>query len=191
MLLVDHEDSFVYNLAQGFAALGAEVRTVRYYEPFSAVRTWSPDAVAFSPGPGHPSDPRVTRLGRRILSEWDGTTPILGVCLGHQLIAHAAGATVRPAPRPVHGEAGPVDHDASALFRGVPSPFKAGRYHSLVVDADSLPPQFRITARGRDGVVMALEERGAPTFGVQFHPESILTPEGGKLLANFLAEARR
>jgi anthranilate synthase/aminodeoxychorismate synthase-like glutamine amidotransferase len=191
LVVIDHEDSFVHNLAQAFSGLGAEVRTLRYYVPFRSVCEVDPDAVVLSPGPGHPSDPVVGRLDRRILSEWSGRRPILGVCLGHQIIAQAAGARIERAPQPIHGVASPVRHDRSGLFEGLPSPLLAGRYHSYAVEAASIAPPLERTACSTDGVVMALRNLRAPTYGVQFHPESILTPEGPRILANFLREVRR
>lgn len=191
VLLVDHEDSFVYNLAQAFGRRGAEVGVFRYTAPPAEVDRFGGDAIVLSPGPGSPSDRRVTGLARRLLRERAETTPVLGVCLGHQLIAEVAGGRVARGPRPVHGEAVDVDHDGGFPFCGVPSPFRAARYHSLRVLADGLPPTLEVSARDRAGVVMAVRDRRRPTVGLQFHPESFLTPHGDRILGNFLAEARR
>ncbi|MFZ0892193.1 MAG: aminodeoxychorismate/anthranilate synthase component II [Thermoplasmata archaeon] len=191
LLLIDHEDSFVYNLAQAFEVLGARVSCIRYTTPYSDACRIDPDLIVFSPGPGHPKDRRVTGLARRFLVERAGRTPILGVCLGHQLLGDYYGAAVVRAPEPVHGEVAEVQHDASRLFDRVPSPFPAARYHSLVIDGRTLPPELRLTARGLDGLAMAIEHRGDPTFGVQFHPESYLTGVGPRILENFVNEGRR
>jgi anthranilate synthase/aminodeoxychorismate synthase-like glutamine amidotransferase len=191
LLLIDHEDSFVYNLAQAFELLGVRVSCVRYTTPFVEARRTDPDAIVFSPGPGHPADRRITGLARRFLDERAGRTPILGVCLGHQLLGEYYGASVVRAPEPVHGEVARVRHDQSRLFLDVPSPFLAARYHSLVIDGKTLPPDLRLTAHGEDGLAMAVQHRVDPTFGVQFHPESYLTRVGPQLLANFVGEVRR
>jgi anthranilate synthase/aminodeoxychorismate synthase-like glutamine amidotransferase len=191
ILLVDHEDSFVFNLDQALRGLGARVDCVRYTTSPGAAMKTDPDAIVFSPGPGHPADRRVTGLARALLDRYAGRRPILGVCLGHQLIGDVYGASVVRAPEPVHGEVESVAHNADRLYRGVPSPFAATRYHSLVVDRRRLPQSLQVTAWSPDGVTMGLKHRRDPTFGVQYHPESYLTRQGPKILANFVAEARR
>ncbi len=191
LLLIDHEDSFVYNLYQALASLGARVDCLRYTAGVDAAVATDPDGLVLSPGPGHPSDRRVTGLSRALLTRWARERPVLGVCLGHQLIAEFYGGRVVRAEAPVHGEAVAIRHRESPLLAGVPSPFRAARYHSLVVDGARLPPRLRVTARADGGTVMALDHRSAPVHGVQFHPESYLTPDGPRILANFLAEVRR
>ncbi len=191
VLLVDHEDSFVHNIAQGLAAQGADVRCMRSTSPVRLALRYDPDGVVLSPGPGHPSDPRLTRLSRQLLSRWDAERPFLGVCLGHQLIGQYYGATVERAKVPVHGEVRTVHHDATGLFSGVPSPTSVARYHSLVVRSDSVPPHLTVSARDAEGVVMGLRHRSRPVESFQFHPESYLTPYGPRMLGNFLRELRR
>jgi len=191
VLLIDHEDSFVHNIEQALAADGARVDCLRATVRLSdAVRT-DPDAIVLSPGPGHPSDRRVTGLARALLGRWDRERAFLGVCLGHQLIAEHYGAQVVRAPTPVHGERSELVHDGRGIFRDVPSPTAAARYHSLVVRWSSVPPALEVSARGLDGLVMALRHRERPVESVQFHPESYLTREGPHLLRNFLEEAHR
>lgn len=191
VLLVDHEDSFVHNIEQALASDGARVDCLRATVPLAeAVRT-DPDAIVLSPGPGHPSDRRVTGLARSLLSRWDRERPFLGVCLGHQLIAEHYGGRVVRAPAPVHGERSALVHDGQGIFRDLPSPMFAARYHSLVVRRASLPATLEVSASGLDGLVMALRHRERPVESVQFHPESYLTAEGPHLLKNFLSGARR
>lgn len=191
ILLIDHEDSFVYNLYQELEILGARVSCLRYTRPWKDARESDPDGIVFSPGPGHPSDHRVTGLARTALETWGGSRPVLGVCLGNQLLGIYYGGQVVRAPRPVHGEAVSVRHDGSGILRDIPSPFRAARYHSLVISRRAFPQALRLSGTSADGVVMAVRHRTDPTFGVQFHPESFLTPEGPKVLANFLEEVRR
>ncbi len=191
VLLVDHEDSFVHNIEQALSADGASVRCLRATGPLAEAVRFDPDAVVFSPGPGHPRDRRVTGLARALLDRWDEQRPFLGVCLGHQLIAEHYGAEVVHAPTPVHGEVSELVHDGRGIFRGIPSPLAAARYHSLVVRPSSIPPTLEVSARGTDGLVMALRHRTRPVESVQFHPESYLTRSGPRLLRNFLSEVRR
>jgi para-aminobenzoate synthetase component 2 len=191
VLLVDHEDSFVHNVEQALRTLGAEVRCVRSTVAPQEAFAYDPDAVVLSPGPGHPGDRRLTRLSRAVLERWEEERPFLGICLGHQLIAHRLGARVVRAEAPVHGERTIVRHDRRGIFRGARSPLYAARYHSLVVDPKSLPPSVEVSAWGDGGVVMALRHRHRPTESVQFHPESYLTEQGPALFRNFLQEARR
>lgn len=191
VLLIDHEDSFVYNLAQTLGSLNADVRVLRYTVPFEEAQRFDPDAVVLSPGPGHPSDTRLTGLARRYLAPEGPEVSVLGVCLGHQLIGEYFGGRVVRAGVPVHGETAPVRHDGQGVFRRVPSPFPAARYHSLVIDPKSCPPELLIAARAPRGVVMSVRHRDRPIVGVQFHPESYLTPQGPHIVANFLREARR
>ncbi len=187
ILVVDHYDSFVYNLVQLVGAHGFPATVVRSdaatARDLAAMR---PDAVILSPGPGRPEDAGCFVELVRLL---DDRTPLLGVCLGHQAIGTAFGGAVIRAPEPVHGKASPIHHDGMDLFAGLPDPFDAGRYHSLIVDEASLPPAITVCARTPDGLVMGLRHRELPRFGVQFHPESILTPTGPRLIANFLAVA--
>lgn len=191
VLLVDHEDSFVHNIEQALASDGAEVRCVRSTVPEAEAIRVDPDAVVLSPGPGHPSDRRLTALSRALLARWDRERPFLGVCLGHQLIGEHYGARVVRAPEPVHGERTELTHDGRGIFSGVPSPLSAARYHSLVVLASSVPPSLEVSARGADGTVMGLRHRERPVESVQFHPESYLTKRGPRILRNFLDGARR
>ena len=190
VVVIDHEDSFVYNLAQGLSRRSVDVRCLRYTVPLEAVRRLRPDAIVLSPGPGHPRDRRVTGLAHTILDALSPETPTLGVCLGHQVIGEHFGGHVGPGT-PVHGQTAPVRHGTDPFFEGVPSPFAAARYHSLVVRPDPLPRCLRVVAQSRDGTIMGVRHREAPIVGVQFHPESFLTEGGPRMLDNFLAEVRR
>jgi anthranilate synthase/aminodeoxychorismate synthase-like glutamine amidotransferase len=191
VLLVDHEDSFVHNIEQALAADGADVECLRATTPLAeAVRT-DPDAIVLSPGPGHPRDRRLTGLARGLLRRWDRERAFLGVCLGHQLVAEYYGGKVVRAEAPVHGETSVVSHDGRGIFTGLANPTEVARYHSLVVELESVPSSLEISALSDEAVVMALRHRRRPVESVQFHPESFLTPGGPKLLRNFLQEARR
>jgi anthranilate synthase/aminodeoxychorismate synthase-like glutamine amidotransferase len=191
VLLVDHEDSFVHNIEQALAGDGASVRCLRATVPFREAVRADPDAIVLSPGPGHPSDRRLTGLSRALLERWDRERPFLGVCLGHQLIAEHYGATVVRAREPVHGDVTRITHDGHGLFAGVPSPTLVARYHSLLVRPASVPASLDVSARGSGGIVMALRHRNRPVNSVQFHPESYLTSSGPAILRNFLREVRR
>ncbi len=188
ILVIDNYDSFTFNLVHELQRLGGEV-VVRRNDAISVedIELMLPKQIVISPGPGHPSTAGIcTGLIRRFASR----IPILGVCLGHQAIGHAFGSAVVHAEYLVHGEASRVYHDPAPLFRGMRNPFLAGRYHSLVIEESSLSKDFRVTAFTNDGEIMAVSHREFPLHGVQFHPESILTPEGPTLLRNFLEEGR-
>jgi anthranilate synthase/aminodeoxychorismate synthase-like glutamine amidotransferase len=187
VLVIDNYDSFVFNLVQYLGELGADPVVHRHDElTVDEIVELDPDAVLISPGPGRPDDAGVSNA---VIERLAGVKPILGVCLGHQCIGQVFGATVVRAPAVMHGKTSFVHHDGKGLLAGLPEPFEATRYHSLVVAADSVPPVLEVTARTDDGVVMALRHRELPVEGVQFHPESILTHAGHQLLANFLALA--
>ncbi len=181
LLLLDNRDSFVWNLAQAFAGLGAELAVLRS-DHCQLADLDRATALVVSPGPGRPEQAGISMAAIR---HCHGHLPILGVCLGHQAIGAVFGAPVDPGP-PVHGIATPVHHDGSGLFQGLPNPLPAARYHSLYVGTP-LPAALQAVAHTADGRLMALRHRRAPTFGVQFHPESFRTPDGPRLLANFLA----
>ena len=185
ILVIDNYDSFTYNLVQLLAALGAEVEVARH-DAITAEDAIAkgPRGIVISPGPGTPEDAGVSRDVIRAAAA--AGTPLLGVCLGHQCLADVFGGTICRSPVPVHGKTDDIVHDGAGLFAGIPSPFTATRYHSLCVRADSVPDVLEVTARTRDGLIMGMHHRELPLFGVQFHPESVLTPEGTKLLANFL-----
>jgi anthranilate synthase/aminodeoxychorismate synthase-like glutamine amidotransferase len=182
--VIDNYDSFTYNLVQYLAELGAEPVVFRNDAvAVEALRDF--DALVVSPGPGMPADAGISVEAIRELT---GAMPVLGVCLGHQALAEAFGGRV-VRHQPVHGKTSPVRHDGAAPFDGLPDGFEATRYHSLVVEESSLPAELEVCARTDDGVVMGLRHREQPTFGVQFHPESVLTGEGKRLLRNFLESA--
>jgi len=184
LLLIDNYDSFVFNLARYFRRLGQETRVVRN-DAFrlAEIRQWQPAAIVISPGPCTPYEAgRSLEVVQTLWTEF----PILGVCLGHQTIAAAFGAAIVRAPQPMHGRARQIAHNGQGIFANVPQPLTAGRYHSLIVDENSLPACLQITARTPDGLIMGLQHHQAPVVGVQFHPESILTECGYELLSNFL-----
>lgn len=184
VLLVDNYDSFVYNLVQELGELGADPVVFRNDAvDVDGIRREKPDAVIISPGPGRPEDAGVSVA---VVEQLAGELPILGVCLGHQVIGQVYGGTVVRAPRLMHGKTSDVLHDGRGLFAGLPRPFVATRYHSLVVAPESVPGELEVTATTNDGVVMGLRHRTLAVEGVQFHPESILTPSGPTLLGNFL-----
>ncbi|NNM96411.1 MAG: aminodeoxychorismate/anthranilate synthase component II [Candidatus Dormibacteraeota bacterium] len=186
ILVVDHQDSFVYNLVQLVAMAGYEVRVVGSESAFAPdLVALRPAALILSPGPGRPEE---AGCFVDLVSTLPVDTPLLGVCLGHQAIAVAFGAVVTTAPDPVHGKASSILHHGEGLFTGVGFPLEGGRCHSLVVDPKTLPEELLVDATTESGLVMALRHRRRPWFGVQFHPESVLTPEGPSLVANFLAE---
>jgi anthranilate synthase component II len=188
VLILDNYDSFTYNLAQAFGSLGADVRVIRSDAiEVDALAARPPDALVVSPGPGTPERAGNSMGAIRALS---GRLPILGVCLGHQAIGAVFGGRIIRAPAVVHGKTSNVSHGGDGIFTGLSSPFTATRYHSLVVDEATLPAELRVTARSDDGLLMAVEHVRHRTFGVQFHPESVMTKQGPKLLANFLALAR-
>jgi len=187
ILLVDNYDSFNYNLYQYFGELGADTRVVRNDE-ISAAQALElrPDAIVISPGPGTPDQAGVSL---ELIRSVAGRVPLLGVCLGHQCLGQAFGASVVRAPTLMHGKTSQIRHDGRTIFAGLPDPFTATRYHSLIVARETLPDSLEVSAWTEDGVVMGLRHRRHPLEGVQFHPESILTTSGKALLANFLATA--
>jgi len=184
VLLIDNYDSFTYNLVQELGELGADPVVARNDAiDVAGIRALGPDGVIISPGPGRPEDGGVSMA---VVAELGGEVPILGVCLGHQCIGQVFGGRVVPAPELMHGKTSAVHHAGQGVLAGLPDPFEATRYHSLVVERDGLPIVLEITAETADGVIMGLRHRRLPIEGVQFHPESILTPTGPALLANFL-----
>lgn len=189
ILVVDNYDSFVFNLARYFERLGCQVHVARNDAlNVESVRALQPEALVLSPGP---CAPREAGCCLELVSALADELPILGICLGHQAIAEALGGRIIRTTHPRHGRAAPIDHSGRGVFAGLPNPLTAGLYHSLAVDEPSLPDDLRVTAKTSDGVVMALEHRRRPVVGLQFHPESILTPCGYDLLSNFLRLARR
>jgi anthranilate synthase/aminodeoxychorismate synthase-like glutamine amidotransferase len=185
ILVIDNYDSFTYNLVQYLGELGADVRVMRNdvvtLEDVAAAKA---DGIVISPGPGRPEDAGVTL---DVIRKMGRSTPILGVCLGHQAIGAAFGGDVVRAAVPMHGKTSTIEHDGKGVFRGIAGPFVASRYHSLVVAEETLPADLEVTARTReDANIMGLRHRRWPVYGVQFHPESILTGEGRTILRNFL-----
>jgi anthranilate synthase component II len=186
VLVLDNYDSFVYNLVQELGELGAETVVFRNDAiDVAGVRAERPDAVLISPGPGRPEDGGVSL---EVIHRLAGQIPLLGVCLGHQCVGQAYGGEIVTAPRLMHGKTSEIHHDGKGLFAGLPNPFVATRYHSLVVRPESVPAELEVTATSTDGVVMGLRHRSLAVEGVQFHPESVLTPSGPALLANFLGQ---
>ena len=188
ILLIDNYDSFTFNLVHlfGEAGVACDVRRNDALTVDQALAT-DPEAIVLSPGPCTPDDAGICLP---LIAAAAGRVPVLGVCLGHQAIGQAFGGTVCRAPAPMHGKVAPVEHAGTDVFAGLPSPFAAARYHSLIVERASLPPVLEATAWTADGLVMGLRHRALPVFGVQFHPESIASEHGRGLVANFLAIAR-
>ena len=185
LLVIDNYDSFTYNLVQYLGELGAEMKVFRNDEITleEIENDLKPDKILISPGPGTPDDAGVSL---EVLKKFGEQIPILGVCLGHQAIGQIFGGKVIRAPLPVHGKPVEIIHDGKTLFKNLPQNFEAGRYHSLIVERESLPECLEISAESADGLIMGLRHKEHKIEGVQFHPESILTPEGKKLLRNFL-----
>jgi anthranilate synthase/aminodeoxychorismate synthase-like glutamine amidotransferase len=185
LLMIDNYDSFTYNLVQYLAELGADVEVRRNDAVgLDDVQTLAPDGIVISPGP---CTPREAGVSVPLIQRFAGQIPILGVCLGHQAIGAAFGGDVVRAPRIMHGKTSPIRHDGTGVFAGLPDPFDATRYHSLVIDPETLPPALLRTAWTDEGEIMGVRHRSLFVEGVQFHPESILTLEGKRLLGNFLS----
>lgn len=185
VLLIDNYDSFTYNLYQYLCELGAEVEVVRNDQiTVSEVAARHPDRIVISPGPCTPAEAGISV---DVIRELGSQIPILGVCLGHQAIGAAYGGAVVRAPLVMHGKLSPIYHNGQGVFAGLPSPFLATRYHSLIVRREDLPDELEVTAWTEDGLIMGLRHRSQPVEGVQFHPESIMTEGGKQMLANFLA----
>jgi anthranilate synthase/aminodeoxychorismate synthase-like glutamine amidotransferase len=184
LLLIDNYDSFTYNLVQAFLVLGAVVLVHRNDQiTIDEARSLAPTHLCVSPGPGVPSDAGVSIP---MIREFSGRIPVLGVCLGHQALIEAYGGAIVRADRLMHGKTSPVQHDGRGIFSGLPNPFEAGRYHSLIAERGRIPEEFEVTAWTAEGEVMGVRHKSLAIEGVQFHPESILTPEGPALLAAFL-----
>ena len=188
VLVIDNYDSFVYNLVQYLGELGAEPIVHRSNAlGIDELVAIEPDAVLVSPGPGRPED---AGLSNEVIQRFAGHRPVLGVCLGHQCIGQVYGGRVVGAPQIMHGKTSLIRHQDVGVFAGLPNPFEATRYHSLAVSREGLPDTLQVTAETDDGEIMGLRHRDLPVYGVQFHPESILTVQGKALLANFLRLAR-
>jgi len=185
ILVIDNYDSFTYNLVQYFGELGAEL-TVRRNDKvgLDEIEKLQPERICISPGPGTPLDAGISN---ELIRQFGPRIPILGVCLGHQCIGHVFGGEIVRAPRLMHGKTSPILHEGDGVFHGLPNPFEATRYHSLIVRRETFPAELEILAETSDGEIMGLRHRRFPIHGVQFHPESILTEEGKRLLTNFLA----
>jgi anthranilate synthase component II len=183
LVMIDNYDSFTYNLVQYFGELGQEIVVFRNDQvTLEEIKALKPDHIVISPGPGDPGDGGISN---DVIRELGPTTPILGVCLGHQCMGDVFGGNVARAPRLMHGKVSPVYHNGKGLFDGVPSPFNATRYHSLIVE-EPLPADLQVTAFTSEGEVMGMRHKTYPVVGVQFHPESILTEHGKRILQNFL-----
>jgi len=183
LVVIDNYDSFTYNLVQYFGELGAAPRVFRNDAiTLEALAALGPTRLVISPGPGEPADGGISNAA---ILRFSGQSPVLGVCLGHQCLGAVYGGSVRRAPRLMHGKTSPIYHDGTGLFEGLPSPFEATRYHSLIVE-EPLPACLEMTAFTSEGEIMGLRHKDYPTFGVQFHPESILTEHGKQMLQNFL-----
>lgn len=183
IIVIDNYDSFTYNLVQYLGELGAELQVFRNDQvTLDEIRALNPERIVISPGPGDPNDGGISN---EVIKELGQTIPVLGVCLGHQCIGQVYGGKVSRAPRLMHGKTSAVYHNGKGLFNGVPSPFNATRYHSLIVE-EPLPESLQVTAFTREGEVMAVRHKEHPVSGVQFHPESILTEHGKRILQNFL-----
>ena len=189
ILMIDNYDSFTYNLVQYFGELGADMKVLRNDAlSIADIRAMKPEKIVISPGPGRPEDAGISVS---IIKELAGTVPILGVCLGHQGIGYAYGGKIINAKRLMHGKTSMIEHDGKDLFKGLPHPFEATRYHSLVIDRATLPDCLQVTAwTTDDGEIMGVGHKSLPVWGVQFHPESILTKEGKNILKNFLNSDR-
>jgi anthranilate synthase/aminodeoxychorismate synthase-like glutamine amidotransferase len=184
ILVIDNYDSFTYNLVQYFGELGAELVVRRNDQTtLREIEELRPDKICISPGPGTPDDAGISN---ELIRQFGPHTPVLGVCLGHQCIGHVFGAEVVRADRLMHGKTSPILHEGDGVFRGLPIPFEATRYHSLIVRRETLPDELEVTAETSEREIMGLRHRRYPIHGVQFHPESIMTGEGKKLLSNFL-----
>ena len=184
LLLIDNYDSFTYNLVQAFLVLGADVRVFRNDAiDIEAAKALQPTHLCISPGPGTPYDAGVSM---DMIRAFAGQIPVFGVCLGHQSITEVFGGKVVRAGRLMHGKTSPVNHDGRTLFAGLPQPCEVGRYHSLIAQPESLPPVLEVSARTAEGEIMGIRHREFMVEGVQFHPESVLTPEGPTLMGNFL-----
>ena len=189
LLLIDNYDSFTYNLVQAFLVLGADVHVHRNDRiDIEEAESLAPTHLCVSPGPGTPADAGIST---RMIERFAGRIPVFGVCLGHQAIVEVFGGAVVRAPRLMHGKTSSVLHDGRGLYDGLPDPFEAGRYHSLIAERERLPDALEVTAWTAEGEVMGVRHRGLAVEGVQFHPESILTPEGPRLMAAFLATGGR
>ncbi len=187
ILVIDNYDSFTYNIVQLMGQLGADLQVVRNdHITVDGIKALNPSHIVISPGPGAPNDAGVSL---DVIRELGATIPLLGVCLGHQCIGQAYGGVVKRAPRLMHGKTSTIYHSDDPLFQGVPDPFEATRYHSLIVEEATLPDCLTVTARADTGEIMALRHRTHPVVGVQFHPESILTQYGVQMLKNFIETA--
>ena len=187
VLVIDNYDSFTYNLVQELAELGAEPTVVRNDAwTLEQVRDFAPDGIVISPGPGSPENARDIGISNEVIRELGPSIPLLGVCLGHQCIGYVFGARIVRAPELLHGKISQIYHRGEGVLDGLPIPFEATRYHSLIVERASLPHDLKVTAETHDEIVMAVRHREYPIEGVQFHPESVLTTEGMRLLRNFL-----
>ena len=187
VLVIDNYDSFTYNLVQELAELGAEPTVVRNDAwTVEQVRDFAPDGIVISPGPGSPENARDIGISNDVIRELGPQIPLLGVCLGHQCIGFVFGARIKRAPELLHGKTSQIYHRGEGILDGLPIPFEATRYHSLIVERASLPHHLKVTAETHDEIVMAVRHREYPIEGVQFHPESVLTTEGMRLLRNFL-----
>ncbi len=183
-MIIDNYDSFTYNLVQYLGELGVEIEVARNDKiTIEEIKYLKPDAIVISPGPCTPYEAGISI---DVIKQFHKSTPILGVCLGHQAIGVAFGGKVVKAPVIMHGKVSEIYHNNSSIFSGLPNPFKATRYHSLIVDRDTLPDSLGITAWTKDGIIMGLKHKEFPTFGVQFHPESIMTEFGKEILKNFI-----
>ena len=187
LLIIDNYDSFTYNLVHFLGELGAEPVVFRNDKiTLDEIERLAPEAIVLSPGPATPNEAGICLT---LIDRFKDTTPILGVCLGHQAIGHVFGGRIVRAGRLMHGKACMVEHDGTGLYAGMPRPFEAGRYHSLTIEEASLPAVLRVTARSEHGEIMGVQHRELDVEGVQFHPESVLTPQGERLIANFLARS--
>lgn len=191
ILVIDNYDSFTYNIVQELAESGAEPQVVRNDAwTLDRVKEFAADGIVVSPGPGSPEVARDVGISNEVIRDLGASTPILGVCLGHQCIGSVFGARIVRAPALFHGKTSDIHHRDEGLLKGIPTPFTATRYHSLIVEKATLPDDLQVTAETADGIIMAMRHRTLPIEGVQFHPESILTKVGLQLFSNFVARCQ-